>query len=137
MNPEKIFLIKKTWSFVITNSAQSGELFYQKLFELDPKLKPLFKGDMKEQARKLISMVTVIVTKLNKLDEILPEIQGLARRHSKYGVNTKQFAVVGQALLWTLEKGLGDKWTKEVNEAWTEVYTILSDAMIKVMNENK
>jgi hemoglobin-like flavoprotein len=97
----------------------------------------MFKGNTKEQARKLMSMVTLIVTKLDKLDDIMQEIKYLAIRHVKYQVEEKHYDLVGQSLLWTLENGLKDKWTSEVAEAWTKVYTILANAMITTMQKEK
>ncbi|MBA4055933.1 MAG: hypothetical protein C0490_14560, partial [Marivirga sp.] len=92
---------------------------------------PLFKGDSKEQARKLMSMVTLIVTKLQKLDDIMNEIKLLAQRHAQYGAEPEHYLVVGECLLWTLEKGLGEKWNGETRQAWVTVYSTLSGAMIK------
>lgn len=135
MTPEKINLIKSSWSYVITHSEQAGELFYQKLFETAPQLRPMFKGDVKEQSQKLISMVTVVITKLDKLEQILPEVAALAKRHVKYGVNKNHFPVVGGALIWTLEQGLAERWTPQLKAAWVEVYEILSKAMITAMEE--
>ena len=133
----QIVLVKSTWNYVILRSQEAGETFYQRLFEIAPHLKPMFKGNTKEQARKLMSMVTLIVTKLEKLDDIMQEIKYLAIRHVKYQVEEKHYDLVGQSLLWTLENGLKDKWTNEVAEAWTKVYTILSNAMITTMQKEK
>jgi hemoglobin-like flavoprotein len=131
MTEREILLVKNSWSFVVTNSEEAGQLFYNRLFEVAPGLKHMFKGDPKHQARKLMNMVTLIVAKLQKLDEIMFEIKALAQRHGNYGAKPEHYAVVGECLLWTLEQGLGDKWTKETKEAWTKVYTILSNAMIQ------
>lgn len=136
MEQEKIQIIRNTWSYVIINPQEAGELFYQKLFELAPHLRPMFKGDIKEQSKKLMRTITVAVTKLDKLDDLLPEIQALAKRHVGYGVKPSHYAPVGAALIWTLEKGLGPKWTPEVATAWTELYLLLSQAMIEAV-ENK
>jgi hemoglobin-like flavoprotein len=131
MNARQIQLVKETWGFVIVKSDEAGQLFYSRLFEVAPEVKHMFKGDMKEQARKLMSMVTLIVSKLDKLDTILSEIRSLASRHNRYGTKRDHYAAVGESLIWTLKTGLGDRWTKETEEAWTAVYKILAGAMIE------
>ena len=137
MTEKQIILVKDTWNYVILRSQEAGESFYERLFVIAPHLKPLFKGNAKEQARKLMTMVTLIVTKLHKLDDIIQEVKYLAIRHIKYNVEDKHYAVVGEALLWTLESGLKEKWTQEVEEAWVTVYTILSEAMIKAAQKER
>ena len=131
MTERQILLVKNSWSYVVINSEEAGELFYSRLFEVAPAVRSMFKHDQKEQARKLMNMVTLIVTKLQKLDDIMNGIKLLAQRHGKYGVQPGHYKVVGECLLWTLEQGLGDKWNKELQEAWTTVYIILSSAMIE------
>jgi hemoglobin-like flavoprotein len=131
MTERQIALVKNSWGFVIVNSDQAGQLFYNRLFEVAPGVRHLFKAEPKDQARKLMSMITVVVTKLDKLDEIIGEVKALSQRHNKYGTKPEHYAVVGACLLWTLEKGLGDKWNNETKEAWTTVYGILSSAMIE------
>ena len=130
MTERQILLVKNSWSYLVANSEEAGQLFYTRLFEVAPDLKHMFTTDPKEQARKLMSMVTLIVTKLQKLDDIIQEIRNLAQRHGKYGAKPEHYAVVGECLLWTLEQGLGEKWNSETAEAWTSVYGVLSEAMI-------
>jgi len=131
MTDRQILLVKNSWSYVIVNAEEAGQLFYSRLFEVAPGVRHLFKGDTKEQAKKLMNMVTLIVTKLQKLDEIMSEVKSLAQRHSKYGAEPAHYAVVGECLIWTLQQGLGNKWNKETEDAWLAVYTILSKAMIE------
>lgn len=131
MTDTQINLVKTSWSYVIVQSDEAGQLFYQRLFEVAPSVKHLFKGDQKEQARKLMSMVTLIVAKLNKLEDVISEVKMLAQRHGKYGAEPAHYKVVGECLIWTLQKGLGNKWNKETEAAWIAVYGILADAMIK------
>ena len=131
MTEKQIQLVKESWGFVIVNSDQAGQLFYSRLFEVTPQVKHHFKSDPKEQARKLMSMVTLVVSKLNKLETLMDEIKGLANRHNKYGAQREHYAVVGQCLIWTLSKGLGDRWNKETEDAWLAAYTVLSGAMIQ------
>jgi len=107
----------------------AGQLFYQRLFELDPSVRPLFKEDLTEQSRALMSMLSTVVFGLNRLEELVPSVQALGRRHANYGVHEAHYATVGQALLDTLEGGLGDGFTPDVRAAWTEAYGILASVM--------
>lgn len=132
MTPEQVESVKSTWGMVKPISEQAAEMFYGRLFELDPSLKPLFAnaGDMKEQGRKLMSTIGVAVASLDRLDEILPTVQDLGRKHAnQYNVPDSSYATVGEALLWTLDKGLGEAFTADVKEAWTLTYTTLADVM--------
>ena len=128
---KQILLVKNSWSYVVTDTEAAGKLFYQRLFEVAPGVRNLFQGEIKFQARKLMNMVTLIVTKLHKLDEIMDEVKSLAQRHNRYGAEPAHYQVVGECLIWTLEKGLGDKWNEETAQAWIAVYGVLADAMIK------
>ncbi len=129
MTPQQIALVQGSWQKVVPIKETAAELFYNKLFETDPSLKPLFKGDIKEQGRKLMMMLNTVVTKLDNLGEIVPAVQDLGRRHSGYGVKDKDYDTVAGALLWTLGAGLGDAFTAEVKDAWVAAYTILAGAM--------
>ena len=130
MKPEQVALVKDTWAQVAPIAEQAAELFYGKLFELNPEYRALFKGDMKSQGKMLMSMLNTAVVSLDKLDTIVSAVQSLGERHVGYGVVEADYAVVGEALLWTLEQGLGDAYTPEVQEAWTITYTTLSSVMI-------
>lgn len=131
MEPQQIQLVKETWSYVIVKFDEAGELFYSRLFEVAPGVRHMFKGEMKEQARKLMNMVTYVIAKLDKLDTIVDEIKGLAQRHNKYGAMPEHYAVVGECLIYTLKTGLGSRWNDEVEGAWLAVCGVLSDAMIE------
>ena len=135
MTPEQVDLVQTSWEKVKPISEQAAELFYGRLFELDPSLKPLFKGDMKEQGRKLMATLNLAVTSLTNLEAILPAVKDLGRRHVKYGVPDESYATVGQALLWTLGQGLGDAFTDEHKEAWTQTYVTLSTVMLDAAHE--
>jgi hemoglobin-like flavoprotein len=130
MNAQQIKLVKESWSFVIVKSDEAGELFYTRLFEVAPGVKHLFKGEIKEQSRKLMSMITYVIAKLDKLDTILDEVKGLATRHNKYGAKKEHYAVVGECLIYTLKTGLGTRWNPETEAAWVAVYGVLANAMI-------
>jgi hemoglobin-like flavoprotein len=129
MTPYQIELVQITWSKVVPIKEKAAELFYGKLFETDPALKPLFKGDIQEQGKKLMNMINVAVNGLSKLDTIVPAVQQLGKRHAGYGVKDSDYATVAGALLWTLEQGLGPAFTSEVKQAWVEAYTVLATTM--------
>jgi nitric oxide dioxygenase len=113
-----------------------GGLFYNRLFEVMPEVKPMFtRSSMPEQSKKLLTMLSYVISKLNKLEEILNEVKKLAQRHTQYGVKDEHYTAVGTALLWTLKQGLGEKWNEELKAAWTEVYMILSGAMMTAQKE--
>ncbi len=129
MTPDQIVLIKNSWAQVAPISAQAAELFYTRLFELDPSLRPLFNGDMEVQGQKLMRMIGVAVNGLDRLPDIVPAVQELGVRHVAYGVKDEHYDTVGAALLWTLKTGLGDAFTEATREAWSEVYGLLADTM--------
>lgn len=129
MTPEQKELVQSTWVPVQEISDTAASLFYNKLFELDPSLRPLFKGDITEQGRKLMTMIGAAVKGLDNLGELTPVVKGLGKRHVNYNVKDEHYETVGAALLWTLDQGLGEKFTAEVKEAWTIVYTTLADLM--------
>jgi hemoglobin-like flavoprotein len=124
----QIKLVQQTFAMVAPIADTAAELFYGRLFELDPSLRHMFKSDMREQGRKLMQMLSVAVHALDHLDTIVPAVQALGERHVGYGVTLQHYAVVGEALLWTLEKGLGDAFTPDVKEAWAAVYGTLTEA---------
>ena len=111
MTPEQIKAIQESFAKVAPISEQAAALFYGRLFAIDPALKPLFRGDMKEQGRKLMATLAVVANNLNNLGEVLPAASGLAKRHVVYGVKPAHYTPVGEALLWTLQQGLGAAWT--------------------------
>ena len=123
-------LVQSSWEKCIPIADTAAELFYGKLFELDPEVKPLFaKSDMKEQGKKLMQMITVAVKGLDNLGELVPAVQKLGERHNGYGVTAEHYDTVGAALLDTLAKGLGEDFTDECKEAWTITYTTLASVM--------
>jgi hemoglobin-like flavoprotein len=129
MTPEKIKLVQGSWAFVKPISDQAASLFYNKLFELDPSLKPLFKSPQEEQGRKLMAMINTAVLGLSDLASIVAAIQDMGRRHIAYGVQDEHYDTVGEALIWTLSAGLGDKFTADVKEAWIETYLLVATTM--------
>lgn len=138
MTNEQIQLVKQSWGKVATiDPIVVGELFYNRLFEIAPAVKPMFRNPMPEQSKKLLSMLAYVIGKLDKLDDIIDEVSKLAVRHVQYGVREEHYGVVAVALLWTLEQGLGDDWTPSVKEAWIACYTILSGSMIQAANQSE
>jgi hemoglobin-like flavoprotein len=131
MTNKQIDLVKTSWAIVATiDPVTVGGLFYNRLFEIAPQLKPMFRNPVPEQSKKLLAMIDYVISKLDKLEDILDEVAKLAKRHVSYGVKPGHYTIVGEALLWTLEKGLGENWDSEVKEAWTICYQVLSTAMI-------
>jgi nitric oxide dioxygenase len=130
MTPDQVKLVQQSFSKVAPISDQAAILFYDRLFEVAPQVKSMFPTDLTEQRKKLMATLAVVVGGLSDLPSILPAASALAKRHVSYGAKPEHYPVVGSALLWTLEKGLGDGWTPEVATAWTTAYGTLSGFMI-------
>jgi len=131
MTSERIKLVQDSFRKVVPNKDTAAQLFYVRLFELDPDLKAMFRGDMSEQGRKLMVAIATVVNGLDNLGDILPVVRDLGRRHVGYGVKQKDYETVGAALLWTLKQGLGDDFTEETKQAWSAAYGLLSSTMIE------
>jgi hemoglobin-like flavoprotein len=129
MTPEQVDLVQRTWRAVLPVGDTAAELFYGKLFSLDPSIQALFRDDLREQGRNLTSMISVAVGSLSRPQRIMLAVQQLGRRHAAYGVEPRHYELVGTALLWMLEHVLGEAFTPEVREAWTEVYNLLATTM--------
>ncbi len=129
MTTDEIELIQGSWAKVVPISDKAAELFYGKLFELDPELKSLFPDNMEEQGKKLMKMIGTAVNGLGHLADIVPAVEDLGKRHVSYGVKDEHYDTVGEALIWTLGQGLGDEFTDEVKDAWLMVYTVLANTM--------
>ncbi len=129
MTPAQVETVQTSWAKVTPIADQAAVLFYDRLFSLDPTLRGLFKPDLTEQRKVLMTMLGTAVGGLDKLDTIVPAVQALGRRHKGYGVTDAHYGTVAQALLWTLEQGLGKDFTPDVREAWTAAYGLLSGTM--------
>ena len=114
---------------LFVTSLNKTKQFYENLFELDPDLQPLFKRRMKTQGQKLMHTLGIVVNSLRKMEDVMPSVTALGQRHQNYGVSETDYDTVGEALLWTLEQGLGDQFTDDVKAAWTEVYGTLATTM--------
>ena len=130
MTPDQITLVQQSFAKVAPISETAAVLFYDRLFEIAPQVQAMFPADMTEQRRKLMMMLATVVNGLGDLNSILPAASALAKRHVSYGAKAEHYPVVGAALLWTLEKGLGDGWTPDIAQAWTTAYGTLSGYMI-------
>jgi nitric oxide dioxygenase len=130
MTPDQVKLVQQSFAKVAPISEQAAVLFYDRLFEVAPSVQAMFPSDMTEQRKKLMATLAVVVNGLGNLESVLPAASALAKRHVNYGAKPEHYPVVGGALLWTLEKGLGEGWTPEVADAWTNAYGTLSDFMI-------
>jgi hemoglobin-like flavoprotein len=130
MTPDQVQLVQQSFAKVAPISETAAVLFYDRLFDIAPKVRSMFPTDLTEQRRKLMATLAVVVGGLGNLESVLPAASALAKRHVSYGAKAEHYPVVGAALLWTLEKGLGDGWTPDVAEAWTAAYGTLSGFMI-------
>ncbi len=137
MTPDQIALIRSSWAGVVPIQEQAADLFYSRLFELDPSLRRLFKGDMVEQGRKLMMMLGTVVGSLDRLAALVPAVQSLGRRHADYGVKDSHYDTVASALLWTLQQGLGSAFTADVEAAWVSAYTVLAQTMKEAAEADK
>ena len=137
MTPREIALVQASWRQVLPLAEPAAAMFYARLFELDPSLTRLFKGDMKEQGRKVMAMIGVAVKALTRLESVVPAVQALGRRHAGYGVEERHYAVVEEALVWTLGQGLGTSFTKEVENAWRAAYGVLATTMKQAGNRKE
>jgi hemoglobin-like flavoprotein len=130
MTPEQIRIVRDTWQRVAPQAEGAAQLFYARLFEIDPGTRPLFaRSDPAAQRRKLVNALTAAVNGLDRLDALVPVLEDLGRRHAGYGVRDRHYLSVGKALLWTLQQGLGPAWNADTEAAWREVYGLVSQVM--------
>jgi nitric oxide dioxygenase len=130
MTPEQVKFVQDSFAKVAPIADQAAVIFYDRLFEVAPGVKAMFPADMTEQRKKLMATLAAVVNGLSNLESILPAASALAVRHVSYGARPEHYPVVGGALLWTLEKGLGAAWTPETAAAWTAAYDTLSGYMV-------
>lgn len=131
MNTKQIELVQASFEMVRPIADQAAETFYQRLFEIAPGYRSMFKHDMKKQGAMLMSTLGLAVGSLNNLEAILPAVRSLGRRHAGYGVTAEHYQPVAEAFLWTLENYLGEDFTPELKEAWVVAYTTLAGVMIE------
>ena len=136
MTPKQIELIRQTWRSVASLGDTAAQIFYHRLFEIDPGTKPLFADtDMSTQSQKLLDALGFVVKSADHPEKLVPLLQELGRRHVRYGVEDRQYQTVGAALLWTLEQGLGSAFTDDVRGAWTAAYTLVADTMVQAAQD--
>jgi len=133
MTQNRVTLVQTSFASVAPIAGVAADLFYDRLFEIAPDVRRMFPNDLAEQKKKLMTMLGTAVAGLSKPDSLLPMVRALGARHAGYGVTAEHFPPVGAALIWTLEKGLGEAFTPEVKAAWVEVYGVLSQTMIEAM----
>ena len=129
MNPAQQDLVRTTFARLAVMPEVTGALFYERLFERNPRLRPMFKNDMRLQGVKLMAMLAIIVYNLHQPGEVLPAIRDLGVRHVGYGVKLADYEALAEALLWAFEQALGEDFTPEVRDAWTVCYRELADEM--------
>ena len=129
MKPSQINLVQSTFDRILPISDVAAQIFYDRLFHLDPSLRRVFHGDLRMQGKKLMDAVSIIVGNLNRPDRIIPGVHALGRRHVAYGVQEEHYTTFREALMWTLEHGLGDAFTPDARYAWSAVYDLLADTM--------
>jgi nitric oxide dioxygenase len=129
MTPTEIADVQRSFALVAPIADQAGMLFYERLFTIDPTLRPMFAADLTEQSKKLMHVLAVAANGLGRPDTLVPIVEALGTRHLAYGVKDEHYETVGQALIWTLEQGLGDSFTPDVKSAWLSAYGLLSGVM--------
>jgi hemoglobin-like flavoprotein len=129
LTAEDVALVRASFAQVLPIKDVAADLFYQRLFELAPQVRPLFPDDLGEQKRKLMAMIATAVGALDDLDALVPRVKALGARHVTYGATPTHYEVVGQAFLWTLARGLGTSFTPAVRAAWTKTYAVLAATM--------
>lgn len=135
LNARQIDLVQDSFAAVVPITDSTAAEFYRRLFELAPDTKPLFRGDMTQQGRKLFLTLATVVDALDRLDTIVPVARELAIRHITYGAKERHYAAVGSALIETLRAGLGPAFDRDTEAAWLTAYTILSDTMLAAVRE--
>ncbi len=129
MTPLQVKLVQESFAEIAPIADQAGSLFYGRLFDIAPEARSLFNGDMAEQGRKLMATLATAVNSLGRIDDLEPALADLGRRHGGYGVLASHYPAFGAALIWTLQRGLGDAFTEEIRDAWISVYRAVSDRM--------
>ena len=135
MKLKQIMLVQSTWELVHPNSETAAQLFYNKLFELDPSLRGLFRSDIAEQGQRFIQMIGIAVRGLDQASVLLPILRTLGRRHAVYGVQTRHYDIVGEAMMWMLKSGLSERFTPEVEAAWSAAYQLVARTMLSASED--
>jgi nitric oxide dioxygenase len=137
MTPAQITLVQQSFAAVAPHADVAAESFYRRLFAAQPALRGLFRGDLKEQGRKLMSMLGMVVAGLSRFETLIPAVEDLGRRHAKYGVRDAHYHVVGDTLIGTLADALGARFTPDVREAWAAAYAVLATTMMRAASDSR
>jgi len=137
MKLKQIMLVQSTWELVHPNAETAAQIFYNKLFELDPSLRGLFRNDIAEQGKLLLQMMGIAVRGLDQASVLLPIVRTLGRRHAVYGVQSRHYDLFGEAFMWMLKSGLAERFTTEVEAAWAAAYQLISRTMQSASDEVK
>jgi hemoglobin-like flavoprotein len=124
-----VMLVRASFARIVPIKNAAADLFYDRLFEVAPQLRRMFPADLREQKQKLMAMLAMAVGSLNDLEALVPKVKALGARHVGYGARAADYNVVGEVLLWTLERGLAEAFTPDVRAAWTKVYSVLAATM--------
>ncbi|AEI49816.1 globin family protein [Runella slithyformis] len=135
MDDQQKKLVQTSFARVVPKAEYAAQLFYKRFFELAPEVESLFNSELKTQGIKLFQVISFTVCSLDNMDELLPLLQDLGRQHVKYGAEEHHYGYVGEALLWTLEKVLKEDFTPEIQQAWTDVFRVMSDTMIEAAHQ--
>jgi hemoglobin-like flavoprotein len=131
MDEQTIRLLQSSFAEVMAIRQEAAALFYERLFAIDPALRPLFHDtDMRSQEMKLMAALALVVNKLRQLEEVIPGLEKLAVKHVDYGVEEHHYATVGQALIQTLSLAFGERFTPQLRTAWLNAYGAISGVMI-------
>jgi hemoglobin-like flavoprotein len=128
-------LVQASWQELSQHSVHVAELFYDRLFELDPSLEELFPQNLSVQSTKLMRAIGAVVRGLDDMERVTPMLQDLGRRHLDYGARPGHYVTMGKALLWTIEQSLEGEFPPRLKEAWAEVFAWVSSLMIDAANE--
>jgi methyl-accepting chemotaxis protein len=130
MTVQQVEAVRASWKLVLPIQDEAGKMFYDKLFTTAPGIRHMFKPDITHQANKLMQVLGYVVSKLHRMDELLPEVQKLGAKHQGYGAHPEHYEVVGQCLIATLKDGLGSHWNAETQDAWVTAFNTLKNVMI-------
>ena len=129
LSAEDVMLVRASFARVAPIKDVAADLFYDRLFAVAPQVRSLFPDDLTEQKKTLMAMIAMAVGSLDDVGGLVPKVKALGARHVAYGAEPAHYDVVGQVLLWTLEKGLGEAFTPNVRAAWFKVYSLLATTM--------
>jgi hemoglobin-like flavoprotein len=131
MTENDITLIRESFAHLHRRKTETAQLFYGRLFDIAPEVRPLFKGDIKSQGAKLMETLLVAIATLNDRDGLTILLEKLGRTHRDYHVEPEHYDHVGEALIWTLRTSLGDGFTPAVERAWRSLYDDIAATMLR------